>query len=73
MSSPECAADCPTTHKLPREKHMLHHAKELWDWLQALDPQFAFLLALFFAVALTAEIGDWVRHWLNAKGGGRTH
>jgi hypothetical protein len=51
---------------------MLRHVNELWDWAQALDAQFAFLLALFFVVALTAGIGDLVRHWLYPRVGGRS-
>lgn len=44
---------------------MSHAVKESWDLLRALDAQFAFLLALFFAVALTGLIAEWVRHRLH--------
>jgi hypothetical protein len=33
----------------------------LYDWLAALDPEFAFLLALPFLVAAAAFIGDAIR------------
>ena len=35
----------------------IERLRELWDWLVALPPDFAFLLSMPFLVALTAALG----------------
>lgn len=48
---------------------VVHGARELWDWLHAIDAQFAFLLALPLVVAIAAFLGDWVRSYPGRKKG----
>lgn len=36
------------------------HAQELWNWLIALDPGFAFLLGLPFMVAAAGLLRYWI-------------
>jgi hypothetical protein len=40
---------------------IINRAIELWDWLVALPPDFAFLLSLPFLVALTGLLADLAR------------
>jgi hypothetical protein len=40
---------------------------ELLEWFRSLPPDFAFLLALPFMVAVTALVGDWVRQLLGRR------
>jgi hypothetical protein len=44
--------------------------QEVWDWLYALDPASAFLLALPFMFALAAFLGDWIRDYCYWQNGG---
>jgi hypothetical protein len=40
---------------------------ELWDWLVALPPDFAFLLSMPFLVALTGLLADLARRPLRRR------
>jgi len=50
-----------------------HDMDEIWEWLQSLDPIFAFLVALPFLVAAVAFLGEFFRTQSRRNGHQQQH